>query len=352
MSGAAACRAERGRWQRAGRLLGTALLAPLAFAAATALADDEARHWLEGMNEALAARNYQGEFLHLHLPDGRVEKLRILHRVKDGRVSERLVSLTGNGRELVSNDTEVQCYLPDQRKVLVETRSERGPLLGTLPRFDADVENNYRVELAGRVVSVLGRPAHIVAVNPRDAYRYGYRVWIDEEWHMPVRTDLCDAQGNVLETVLFTSLAVGVALADADFRPAVQAESYSWIRQGRSRRRAADDMPWRLLQLPPGFRLSSSGERLMPGSEQPAMHLVLSDGLATVSVFIEQSAAARPDAEGQGRVGPASAFSRLVGGLKVTAVGEVPPQTVKFIAGGVAPAPAAARTPAAARQQQ
>ena len=347
MSGATACLAARGRWRRAGRLLGTALLAPLALAAATAFADDEARHWLEGMNDALAARNYQGEFLHLHLPDGRVEKLRILHRVKDGRVSERLVSLTGSGRELVSNDTEVQCYLPDQHKVLVETRSERGPLLGTLPRFGADIESNYRVEMAGRVASVLGRPARIVAVNPRDAYRYGYRVWIDEEWHMPVRTDLCDAQGKVLETVLFTSLSVGGALADADFKPAVQADGYSWIRQGRSSSRAAEDMPWRLLQLPPGFRLSSSDERLMPGSEQPAMHLVLSDGLASVSVFIEQRAAAPPDVVGQGRVGPASAFSRLVGGLKITAIGEVPPQTVKFIAGGVAPAPGAARLPVA-----
>lgn len=352
MSGARPRPAVRGRWRRAGRLFGAALLAPLALGAAAAFADDEARHWLDGMNDALAGRNYQGEFLHLHLPDGRVERLRIMHRVKDGRVSERLVSLTGNGRELVSNDGEVQCYLPDQRQVLVETRGDRGPLLGTLPRFGADVESNYRVEMVGRVASVLGRPARVVAVNARDAYRYGYRVWIDEEWHMPVRTDLCDAQGAVLETVLFTSLSVGGALSDADLRPGVQAKGYSWIRQGSSGSRAAEDMPWRLLQLPPGFRLSSSGERRMPGSEHPAMHLVLSDGLATVSVFIEQReprAAASPDGEGQGRVGPASAFSRVVGGLKITAVGEVPPQTVKFIAGGVTQAPVAVRLPAVGR---
>lgn len=311
-------------------------------AAPLAHASEDAREWLGRMNEALASRNYDGEFL--HLSNGRVEKMRILHRVSGGRVSERLVSLSGSGREIVRNESEVQCYLPDQKRVLVEQRDDRGPLLGTLPKFDETLDANYRLELVGRARSVIGRPARIVAVNPRDAFRFGYRIWIDEETRMPVRTDLCDAQGNVLEQVLFTSLQIGGSLPDSAFRPSVNAQGFEWLRQNRTPARGVDSLPWRLVKLPPGFRLNSAAQQQLPGVPKPVMHLVLSDGLASVSVFIEGPVPARPQtSEGQGRVGSAFAYSTVVNGHQVTAVGEVPPQTVQYIANGVAPTEPARR---------
>ncbi len=319
------------------RRLGRWLLCAAVLAAAPVLADDEARQWLTAMNDALAARNYQGEFL--HLANGHVEKLRIFHRVKDGRVAERLVNLSGNGREIIRNEAGVQCYLPDERKVLAEPQADTGNMLGTLPNFDASLESSYRLVLGERAM-VLGRPARVLAVNPRDGYRFGYRLWIDEEHKMPVRTDLCDADGRMLEQVLFTALKVGGPLSDAAFRPDVDASAFEWVRQGASPQKAlADDLPWRLVQLPPGFRISSSVEQLLPGSDHPVTHLVLSDGLASVSVFIEgPPEPPRQATEGQGRVGSAFAYSKVVAGHQVTAVGEVPPQTVELIASGVAPA--------------
>ena len=319
------------------RRLGRWLLWAAVLVAAPVLADDEARQWLAAMNEALAARNYQGEFL--HLANGHVEKLRIYHRVKDGRVAERLVNLSGNGREIIRNEAGVQCYLPDERKVLVESQADTGNMLGTLPTFEASLESSYRLVLGERAM-VLGRPARVLAVNPRDGYRFGYRLWIDEEHKMPVRTDLCDADGRMLEQVLFTTLRVGGPLPDSAFRPDVDAASFEWVRQaGSPQKTLTDDLPWRLVQLPPGFRVSSSVEQLLPGSDHPVTHLVLSDGLASVSVFIEgPPAPPRQATEGQGRVGSAFAYSKVVAGHQVTAVGEVPPQTVEFIASGVAPA--------------
>jgi len=317
--------------------LGRWLVCAALLAAAPTRADDEARQWLTAMNAALAARNYQGEFL--HLANGHVEKLRIIHRIKDGRVAERLLNLSGSGREIIRNDAIVQCYLPAERRVLVETQAETGNMLGTLPVFEASLEASYRLVLGERVM-VLGRPARVLAVNPRDGYRFGYRLWIDEENMMPVRTDLCDADGRMLEQVLFTSLRVGGPIADAAFRPDVDASAFEWIRQGRSPPQTpADELPWRLAQLPAGFRISSAVEQLLPGSDHPVTHLVISDGLASVSVFIEgPPAPPRQATEGQGRMGSAFAYSKVVGGHQVTAVGEVPPQTVEFIASGVTPA--------------
>ncbi|MCX7056068.1 MAG: hypothetical protein NTZ79_02455, partial [Proteobacteria bacterium] len=177
--------------------------------AGPAAADDEARRWLTQMNQAVASRTYQGEFL--HLGHGPVEKLRIFHRSKDGHVLERLVSLSPHGREIVRHDGELQCFLPDERKVLVETPPDDRALLGAVPTFDSGVEENYRVEMTGRQ-RVIGRPSRIIEVMPRDGYRFGYRLWIDEETKMPLRTDLCDARGQMLEQVLFTSLQVDIVL--------------------------------------------------------------------------------------------------------------------------------------------
>jgi sigma-E factor negative regulatory protein RseB len=320
---------------RAAYPVGGCLLLWAALVAAPARADDDARDWLVRMNEALAGRTYQGEFL--HLSNGRVEKMRILHRASGGRISERLVSLSGSGREIVRNDSEIQCYLPDQRKVLVESREHRGPLLGTLPRFDESLDANYRVESLGRARSVVGRPARIIAVVPRDAYRFGYRLWIDEETRMPVRTDLVDSQENVLEQVLFTELEIGVTLPDSALKPSVRPDGYAWVRQGRGGTPATDPVAWRVSRLPPGFTLSSSGLQMLPGGDRPVTHLVVSDGLASVSVFIEAPEPGRAATEGQGRVGSAFAYSRIVADHQVTAVGEVPPQTVQYIATGISP---------------
>ncbi len=302
------------------------------------LADDEARQLLADMTQAVASSTYQGEFV--HLADGRGEKLSIVHRVKDGHVSERLVSLSGNGREVVRTDSEVQCYLPDERRVLIETHAEHGSLLGPLPTGADKLEASYRLEIAGRMRSVIGRPSKILSVIPRDGYRFGYRVWIDEATHMPIRTELCDAQGTVLEQVLFTSLKVGGTLPDSAFRPSLPVDGYTWVRQSAaSLHGPAGDLPWRFLSLPPGFRVSSTGVELMPGNATPVMHLVISDGLASVSVFIEgPPSPPRRAIDGQGRVGSAFAYSRVLGLHQVTAVGEVPPDTVQFIANSVAPA--------------
>jgi sigma-E factor negative regulatory protein RseB len=322
---------------RVGAALGASLALGGALGALPALADDEARQWLADMNEAVASRTYQGEFL--HLIDGRVERLKILHRFKDGHITERLVSLSGSGREVVRNDLEVQCYLPDQHKVLVESHTAHGSLLGMLPASDANLETYYRLELGPRVRSVIDRTVRILSVHPRDGYRFGYRLQIDERTHMPVQTDLCDAQGKVLEQVLFTSLKVGGTLADAAFRPTLPVDGYTWVRQAPGQVQAgnAAALPWRLKQLPPGFKFSSSGLELLPGSDVPVAHLVVSDGLAMVSVFIAGPSPPRRAVDGEGRVGAAFAYSRVLGDQLVTAVGEVPPATLQYIVAGVAP---------------
>jgi sigma-E factor negative regulatory protein RseB len=314
-------------------------------------AADDPREWLEKMNHALATRNYDGTFF--HLSEGRVETMRIVHRVKAGRVTERLLSLDGSGREFVRNDGELTCYLPDQHTILVEARQDHGPFLGSLPQFGADVNQYYRIESLP-ASHVLGHAARVIAVNPKDQYRFGYRLWLDENTAMPLKTQLCDSRGQVIEQILFARLEMPETIPDSDLTPAARTEGMRWVRQGPSRDTASPALSaYRASELPPGFHLTVSGAQTLGGATAPATHLVYSDGLATVSVFVEAqreeksgsqektgreeklSAPPEPPMQGLARVGSGFAFSTVVQGHQVTAVGEVPAETVEFIAHSV-----------------
>ena len=305
---------------------------------------DDPRAWLEKMNKALATRNYDGTFF--HISGGRVETMRIVHRVRAGRVTERLQSLDGSGREFVRANDELTCYLPDQHTVLVEPRQDRGPFLGSLPQFDASVNDFYRIE-ALPATHIMGRAARVIAVNPKDQFRFGYRLWLDEKTAMPLKTQLCDSRGQVIEQIFFARLEMPESIPDSDLAPTVHTDGMRWVRQGPSvDNTSAALAAYRASQLPPGFRLTVQGAQTIGGASAPASHLVYSDGLATVSVFVEQSSSesgvpSSPDAQAQApmqglaRVGSGYAFSTVVQGHQVTAVGEVPAQTVEFIAHSV-----------------
>jgi sigma-E factor negative regulatory protein RseB len=307
---------------------------------------DDPRDWLDKMNHALATRNYDGTFF--HLSEGRVETMRIVHRVRAGLVSERLQSLDGSGREFVRNNDELTCYLPDQHTVLVEPRQDRGPFLGSLPRFGADADEFYRIESLPST-HVLGRAVHVIAVTPKDQFRFGYRLWLDAKTAMPLKTQLCDSRGQVIEQILFARLAMPENIPDSDLAPSVHTEGMHWVRQGPARDNASAALAaYRASQLPPGFRLTITGAQTLGGATVPATHLVYSDGLATVSVFVEAQkdakstadeggagAPSEPPMQGLARVGSGYAFSTVVQGHQVTAVGEVPAQTVEFIAHSV-----------------
>ena len=296
------------------------------------LGAEDPHQWLQKMNRALATRNYDGTFF--HLSDGRVETMRIVHRVQAGRVTERLMSLDGSGREFVRNNDELTCYLPDQHTILVEPRQDRGPFLGSLPQFGADVDQFYLIEAAANA-HVLGRAARVIYVTPKDQFRFGYHLWLDEQTAMPLKTQLCDSHGQVIEQILFARLDMPESIADHDLSPAVRTEGMRWVRQGPSQDSAAAILSrYRASELPPGFHLTVSGAQTLGGATVPATHLVYSDGLATVSVFVEAEADAKPEPPMQGlaRVGSGFAFSTVIQGHQVTAVGEVPAQTVEFIA--------------------
>jgi sigma-E factor negative regulatory protein RseB len=165
---------------------------------------------------------------------------------------------------------------------------------------------------------------------------------------MPLKTQLCDSHGQVMEQIFFARLDMPESIPDSELAPVVRTEGMRWVRQGPSQNTASPALSaYRASELPPGFHLTVAGAQTIGGATVPASHLVYSDGLATVSVFVEaqqtdapgsdpaSSAPAERPMEGLARVGSGYAFSTVVQGHQVTAVGEVPAQTVEFIAHSV-----------------
>jgi sigma-E factor negative regulatory protein RseB len=173
-------------------------------------------------------------------------------------------------------------------------------------------------------------------VSPKDEYRYGYRLWIDDSTAMPLKTQLCDAHGRIIEQIVFASLTLSARIPDSAFRPEVSTEGFRWLRNEAAPQTppAAAALAWNAMRLPPGFRMTVRSAQLLPGSTNPVDQLVFTDGLASVSVFVEaqQAHTDQPSAAQSAAVGSSSAFSTVVDGHKITAVGEVPPATVQFIA--------------------
>jgi sigma-E factor negative regulatory protein RseB len=326
------------------RHVGLAFLGTLAlFALPARASDDDPDRWLERMSESLSSRNYTGVFTHTTRRQS--ETMRIVHRVSKGASTERLVSLDGSGREIVRTAGEVHVYLPDRRVVLVEPRSDGGVLLEVLPEPGPELDALYELQIRDGH-KLLGRDVRVLDIRPHDALRYGYRLWLDEESAMPLRTVVVDGAGRPVELINFTQLEMPRHIDARATEPSMNTSGFQWVRNAR---RPPAPPPsavvWRPMSLPPGFHLVANRRQVVPGIDQPVQHLIFSDGIASISVFIES---ARPQGTAppeSSSVGSANAFTTVVHGRVVTAVGEVPLETVRDVARSVAPATVPTTTP-------
>lgn len=315
-------------------------LAMVVPAMAAASEPRDARAWIERMVQAVQGLAYEGTFVYSH--GDQLEAMRILHRADGEAERERLVSLTGAAREILRDNDAVTCILPDSRSVVVEKRRARGYLPEGLLRLPEGLERHYEFVLGG-ADRMAGRPAQVIAVQPRDGYRYGYRLWLNRETALLLKADLLDERGRAVEQMMFTSLEVRPDIPPERLEPSVSGRGYEWFRVPEPHA-AAPESPapreWSVRELPPGFRMAMHAEHGLPTSRMPVEHLMYTDGLASVSVYIERPGQDVEMLRGPSRMGAVNAFGLEVDGHQVTAVGEVPERTVELIARAVRHAPA------------
>lgn len=295
----------------------TELCALTALAGATGLPADDPAVWLERMAHAVENLSYEGTFV--HTPDDDIEQMRIVHEVVDGKVYEKLTAV-GNGREIVRNDDEVRCTIDGGEPIVVDRYES--PLRASLPAHREDLHEYYRFETLG-TEQVAGRQARIIQVLPRDGYRYGHKLWLDEATAMPLRSALVDFSRNVIEQVMFVTIDIKESDASAP-APATQVPAMASAAPAEVKAGA-----WQADELPAGFQLTVA--RTNSAGEIAQEHYVYTDGLATVSVFVERADDQAEPLTAVSTLGSAHAYVTTVDGYQITAVGEVPPSTVEMI---------------------
>lgn len=309
-------------------LLWPALLAGQLGCASVALAERIGpNEWLGRMGAAVQGTDYEGTVIRIQ--DGKAEALKVVHSVADGVIREKVVTQEGSGLEIIRNGNEVHCILPDSKSVLVEEWDDQSTLFSTLPSSEVRFGSEYDVAIV-REDRVAGRRAVLVAIRPHDGYRYGHRIWLDVETAFPLKTQLIAEDGSAIEQVMFADITLNGEIQASALAPSYSTENFRWL-DAPSRHVSRDvDTEWQSTDLPRGFRAVATHGETMPGSEEVVTHILYSDGLANVSVFI--AATDEGGRTGPSRVGGSNSYQAIVDGFQVTAVGEVPAMTVEQIA--------------------
>jgi sigma-E factor negative regulatory protein RseB len=287
--------------------------------------------WLSRMSAAVQQTSYSGTVIRIR--DGKAEALKVAHTVTDGVIREKVVAQDGDGLEIVRYGNEVHCILPDRKSVLIEEWNDQSTLFSTLPTSDVRFGSEYDVAVV-REERVAGRRALLIAIRPHDEYRYGHRLWLDRATAFPLQTQLVGTDGVPIEQVKFADISLNMPIDLAMLEPSVDTESFRWFNQPARHVSHQIETGWQAANLPRGFRAVATHGEELPGSDDMTTHIVYSDGLASVSVFIASESAA--DAGGASRIGGANSFTTTIDGYRVTAVGEVPEITVRQIATSMA----------------
>lgn len=312
------------RWLPAFFLLLAATLAGTTVAARERLSPAE---WLERMSRAVSTIDYEGTVIRRQ--DGEAQALKVVHKVIDGVVNEKVITQEGNGLEIIRIGNEVHCILPDKKSVLIEQWNDRSTLFSTLPGSEVTFGPQYDLSVV-REERVAGRPAVLLAVRPHDSFRFGHRIWLDRETAFPLRTELIGNDGEMIEQFKFADINLESSVSQQALAPSIDLDSFTWYTDPVRVQAAEIETDWVCDDLPAGFRVISTRHEQLPGADTPVTHIVYGDGLATVSVFIAE----QPDEEiaRRSNLGAASSFSIESGDYQITAVGEVPAETVQRIA--------------------
>ena len=283
---------------------------------------------LKQIQDAARTLNYVGVFAFQQ--GERFESSRITHLFDGKNERERIEVLDGAPREYLRLNDEVQYLIPDRRLVLRERqRGDRFP--GLMLNNAQSFEKNYNVRLAPDPLRIAGRSCRGVEITPRDAHRYGYRLCADLDSKLLLKAQMVGQDGKVIEQVAFTQVLIDTQVTDAMLAPSWSITDWLTV---RAEHLNVDlfAMGWRI-PAPPGYLATSQIERNF-SDDKRVNQLVLSDGLATISIFIEPYLLERSEygPQGAGRSGSVNIYGIKVANFWLTVLGEVPAATLEQLA--------------------
>ncbi|EQD76795.1 sigma E regulatory protein, MucB/RseB [mine drainage metagenome] len=303
-------------------------LALLVFLPGVALASTttgrSAEAYLLRMQKMLFTVNYHGIIVFQH--NTMLKAIAITHGQARFGGWERISTLNGPPRELLKNGHRLELLFDGHPVRLMHVLAHYTGLpqnwVGFSGHFSRTLLHEYWFLLLPKLGRVADQPARIILIRPQDRYRYGYRLWLDAHNDFPLRSDLLNSRGQVIEQMMFVTVHWYQNGKWHEQPPVVPPVA------SRTHRVAIRIPQCRFANLPRGFRIVEDTTAQVPG---PVRHILLSDGLASVSVFIHPLHPKTPTLVGMARMGPVTAFGKKIGSYSLIAIGEVPPRTVRWI---------------------
>ena len=312
-----------------------ALIAPVAFAAfalaGPGLAQD-ARSVLGSATNAARSLSYTGTIVYQR--GAEVETARIVHVNDNGEELEKVVSLDGAAREVIRSKGEVRCYYPDAKLVRIEPRTFRNAFPSLSPKQVESLAQFYTVQKGG-TSRVAGLEAQAWKFAPRDGLRYGYEFWTDRSTGMLLKARTLDEGGGIVEQFAFSDVSIGVKLDRDAARPTWTSVPAEWsVKHMKLGAGTMEETGWTVTRVPPGFVRIMEARRVPRSRGEGGAQIVLSDGLAAVSVFIDGRGGPQKHV-GRAKQDGINQYSVKQDDYVITALGEVPPEVVRMIATSV-----------------
>lgn len=290
---------------------------------------------LDRMAKAAQTLNYDGTFIYRN--GATIQSMRIIHRFNNDGERERLVAMSGAAREVLRDRERVTCILPDSQSVVVAKSRPRTFSHSTLFESDGEFGRYYALSVH-KGERIAGRHTELVAVEPKDSFRYGYRLWMDRDTGLLLKSELIGERGEIVEQLVYTNIELPAEISDELLEPAISGAGYTWYNDDErdptvaSEPVAGTQSTWHPQWLPDGFEMRDYARNPILASRDPVEHLMFSDGLASVSIFIERLDTASEPLRGPSSMGAVNAFGSMVEEFQVTVVGEVPAATVERVA--------------------
>ena len=294
--------------------------------------------WLMRLHAASRGRAYSGTFV---VTTGQYMSSSRIWHVCDGQQQiEHVEALTGEPRSTYRRNDQVVTFWPASRVAIHERRESLGLFPDLLNRADSSVARFYQLKTAGRE-RVAGLLAEIAQLTPVDEMRFGFRIWTELKSGLVVKLQTLDQHHTVMEHAAFSELQMDAPVKMAKLAAQMENTQGYQLRSAVLRSTTADAEGWRLTAVVPGFKPMSCNRRSaqnLPGTSDDTLQCVFSDGLASVSLFIEPFDAARhlPAQHQQPMaMGATHVLMRQLGDWWLTAVGEVPVRTLKVFVEGL-----------------
>lgn len=295
--------------------------------------------WLMRLHEASRHRTYTGTFV--VSAGGQMASARIWHVCDGAQQMERVESLSGTPRSTFRRNDQVLTFFPEARVAVAETRESLGLFPNLLKSQDSTIEEFYQLKALG-TERVAGLDADVVQLLPKDTLRYGYRVWSEKRSGLVVQLQTLDPEGKVLEQSAFSELQLDAPVSMGKLAQMMSHTDGYRVERRDLQKTTAKAQGWEMPKGVAGFKPMGCYTRpvaLLAGASgrtDQTMQWMFSDGLATVSLFVEAFDARRHTREGASELGGSTrTFTRQLGNWWITAVGEVPATTLSAFALGL-----------------